>query len=155
MVVLALILHAVPTHTSNGRYRGEIHMKNRINRLLTTFVAVLAWSSSAYAGCNDAEFVGTWEVTFSDGNSCRLLLNRQGEVVANESRCYDPFRGSTAPDSGTYAVASDCSVNVNVVVEGVTVELAGQISRGRDTGAGRYLVPAYSVKGGFTLIRVP
>jgi len=130
-------------------------MNNRINRLLTTFLAVLVWSSSAYAGCNNAEFSGTWDVTFSDGNSCRLLVNHQGEVDANESSCYDPFRGSTAPDSGTSAVASDCSVIVNLVVEGVTIELAGQISRGRDTGAGRYLVPAYWVKGGFTMIRVP
>ena len=120
MVVTNLFLHAVATLTGNGKHRGEIHMKNQISKLLATFVAVLAWSSSAYAGCNNAEFVGTWEVAFSDGNSCRLLLNRQGEVDANESICFDPFRGAAAPDSGTYAVASDCSVSVNVVIGGST-----------------------------------
>ena len=130
-------------------------MKNRINKLLITLVAVLAWGSNAYAGCNTEKFAGTWDVAFSDGNSCRLLLDSQGEVVANESACFDPFRGTTTPDSGNYAVANDCSISASIVVEGVTVELAGQFSNGRNIGAGRYLVSAFFVKGGYTMIRVP
>jgi len=133
---------------------GGIHMKKPATTLLATLAAVLACSSSAYAGCNNAEFAGTWDVTFSDGNSCNLVLDLQGNVNAGESRCYDPFRGSTAPDSGDFSVANDCSVSINIVVEGVDVELAGQVARARASGAGRYLVPAYSVKGLFTMVRM-
>ena len=130
-------------------------MKNRMIKLLTVLVAVVAWSSSAYAACGKAEFVGTWDVTFADGNSCLLVLDSKGDIVASESICFDPFRGSTAPDSGTYSVGWDCSVSAMLVVEGNTIELAGQFApRGRDTGAGRYVVPAYFLKGAFTMIRV-
>lgn len=130
-------------------------MKNRMNKLLVTVIAVLAWGSNAYAGCNNEKFAGTWDVAFSDGNSCRLLLDSQGDVIADESICFDPFRGTTTPDAGSYAVANDCSISASIVVEGVTVELAGQFSNGRNIGAGRYLVSAFFVKGGYTMIRVP
>lgn len=130
-------------------------MKNRISKLMITVVAVLAWGSNAYAGCNNEKFAGTWDVAFSDGNSCRLLLDSQGEVIADESVCFDPFRGATSPDSGNYDVANDCSINAILVIEGATVELAGQFSNGRNIGAGRFLVPAFFVKGGYTMIRVP
>jgi len=130
-------------------------MKSQAKGLVAGLAMVLAWSSSAYAACNGAEIVGAWDVTFSDGNSCVLLLDLHGDVIASESLCYDPFRGSTAPDSGTYTVAKDCSVHINLVVEGLPVDLAGRIARGRANGAGRYLVPAYSVKGAFTMVRLP
>ena len=103
-------------------------MKNQITRFLTTLVAVLAWSSSVYAECTNAVFDGTWEVAFSDGNSCRLVFNSEGGVVANESICFDPFRGAAAPDSGTYAVASDCSATVALVVEGNTIDMAAHLA---------------------------
>ena len=130
-------------------------MKNQIRNLCITLLAVIGLGSTAYAGCDNAKFAGTWDVTFSDGNSCRLLLDIEGNVVASESACYDPFRGTTAPDSGTYAVAEDCSIDAALVVEGLSVELAGHFSNGRNIGAGRYQVPAYFVKGSFTMIRVP
>ena len=130
-------------------------MNNRINKLLITVIAVLACGSNAWAGCNNQKFAGTWDVAFSDGNSCRLVLDPQGEVIADESTCFDPFRGTTTPDSGSYDVANDCSISANIVVEGVPVELAGQFSSGRNIGAGRFLVPAFFVKGGYTMVRVP
>lgn len=130
-------------------------MKTRTTSLLAILGAVLAWSPSAYSACPNAEFAGTWDFTFSDGNSCRLVLNLKGDVLAEESICYDPFRGTTPPDSGTFVTAGDCSITGNLVVEGLPIELAGQLARGRDTGAGRYLVPWFSVKGSFTMIRVP
>ena len=130
-------------------------MKNRVMKSTAAVAALMAWSTGAWAGCNNAEIVGNWDVTFSDGNSCVLRLDRGGEVIAGESICFDPFRGSTAPDSGNFAVASDCSINLAIVVEGATVELEGRITRSRDSGAGRYLVPAFFVKGAFTMIRMP
>ena len=130
-------------------------MKNQVTTLLATIAAVCAWSSSAHAGCNNAEVVGTWDVTFSDGNSCNLLLDLHGNVVADESTCYDPFRGSTAPDSGTFDVAGDCSVSIDIVVEGLPVDLDGRIARGRASGAGRYVVSYFGVKGSFTMVRMP
>lgn len=129
-------------------------MKIRITSFWAALVAVLAWSPSAYSACPNEKFAGTWEVTFSDGNSCRLVLNREGDVLADESACYDPFRGTTAPDSGTFITARDCSVTGALVVEGLPIELAGQLAGGRDTGAGRFLVPWFSIKGSFTMIRV-
>lgn len=140
--------------TDNKNVKG-IYMKIRITSFLAALVAVMAWGPTAYAACPNAEFAGTWDATFSDGNSCRIVLNREGDVLADESVCYDPFRGTTTPDSGTLITARDCSVTGNIVVEGVTVALAGQFARGRDTGAGRYLVEAFFVKGSFTMIRVP
>jgi hypothetical protein len=130
-------------------------MKNRVTTMLAALAAVFAWSSSAHAGCNNAEVVGTWDVTFSDGNSCSLRLNLDGNVIADESVCYDPFRGSTTPDSGTFDVASDCSVSIDIVVEGLPVDLDGRIARGRASGAGRYVVSYFGVKGLFTMVRMP
>lgn len=129
-------------------------MKNQVTTLLATVAAALAWSSSAYAGCNNAEVVGIWDVTFSDGNSCDLVLELNGNVIAEESICYDPFRGATAPDSGSFDVAQDCSVSIDIVVEGLPVELDGRIARGRASGAGRYVVWPFFVKGGFTMVRI-
>lgn len=134
--------------------KGDVEMKNRVIKLTTTMTAVLALSANAYAGCNNAEISGDWDVTFSDGNSCTLRLDLQGDVVAEESRCYDPFRGATAPDAGSYAVNSDCSINISLVVEGVPVDLAGQVARAGASGAGRYVVAPYWVKGAFTMIRM-
>ena len=130
-------------------------MKRQIHGVSALLVAGMMWGSGAYASCTNAEFSGTWELAFSDGNSCRLVVDKQGEVIAPASACFDPFRGSTAPDSGTIVVGSDCSATGSIVVEGVTVELAAQIARTRDSGAGRYLVPAYAVKGAISLIRTP
>jgi len=129
-------------------------MKNRLNILLITLVSVLAWGSSAYAGCTNAQFAGTWDVTFSDGNSCTFLVDKQGDVIADESICNDPFRGTTAPDSGSFAVAEGCSFEAGIVVEGIPIELAGYISRGRDTGAGSFVLRDFFLKGGITLVRL-
>ena len=137
-------------------------MRNRINKLLATFIAVLVWSSSAYAGCNNAQFAGTWDVVFNDGNSCKLVLNMDGDVLIagdrSQSVCYDPFRGVTEPDAGTVSVGSDCLANISLVVEGVTIEMLGRIANPRNIGAGGYLVffPGYEqpvAKGAFTMIR--
>jgi hypothetical protein len=131
-------------------------MKNKINKLLITLVAVLACVSNAYAGCANPKFFGAWDVQFSDGNSCRLVLGRGGEVVANKSVCYDPFRGATAPDSGSYAVVpKDCEISASLVVEGVTIDLGGVFAIDRNTGHGRFVVPDFSVKGSYTMIRMP
>lgn len=161
MAVSALFLHADPTLTSNGRYQGDTHMKNRMNRLLATFVAVLAWSSSAYAGCTNAQFAGTWGVVFADGNTCRLILNRDGEVLTEPGRtlstCFDPFRGETAPDSGTVVVASDCSAIFKLRVEGLEIDMYGRIAQTRDIVAGFHIVilsdDPWVEKGAFTMIR--
>jgi len=162
MAVSAMFLHADPTRTSNGRYQGDTHMKNRINKFLATFIAVLAWSSSAYAGCNNAQFAGTWDVVFTDGNSCKLVVNQAGDVLIagdrSQSVCYDPFRGVTEPDSGTVSVGSDCLANISLGVEGVTLEMLGRIANPRNIGAGGFLifVPGVDnpvVKGAFTMIR--
>ena len=155
MVVWATFLHAGPTLAVSPGEHGDAPMKNRMTTLLIGLAAALAWSSSAQAACNGAEFAGTWEVAFSDGNSCQLVLDMQGDLIAEESLCFDPFRGRTAPDSGSYAVASDCSVSAVLVVEGVTVEPAAQFARTRAIGAGRFVVPAYGFKGGVTMVRMP
>jgi len=162
MVVSAMVRHADPALTSNGSYQGDKHMKNRINKLLATFLAVLVWSSSAYAGCTNAQFAGTWDVVFTDGNSCKLVVNATGDVLIagdrTQSVCYDPFRGVTEPDSGTVSVGSDCLANINLGVEGVTLEMLGRIANPRNIGAGGFLIfiPGVSnpvVKGSFTMIR--
>ena len=64
-------------------------------------------------------------------------------------------RGTTPPDAGAWAVGDQCSFGASLVIEGVTVDLEGQLARGRDTGAGRFVVPAFFVKGSYTMIRVP
>ena len=135
--------------------KAGIQMKKQAATMLATLAAVFAWSSSAYAGCNNAEVVGTWDVTFSDGNSRNLVLDFDGTVIAAESICYDPFRGTTAPDSGTFDVAKDCSVSIDIVVEGLPVDLEGGVARGRASGAGHYVVQYFGVKGAFTMILMP
>jgi len=137
-------------------------MTRRITGFLTIFVAVLAWSSSAYAACTNAQFAGTWDVVFSDGNSCRLVLNAEGEVLTEPSRslstCFDPFRGETAPDSGTYFVGSDCLASFILEVEGNEVDMFGRIAQTRDIVAGFFVVilpvDPFFEKGAFTMIRV-
>jgi hypothetical protein len=126
-----------------------------MNKVLITLVAVLACGSNAYAGCANPKFFGAWDVQFSNGNSCVLLLGRGGEVIANKSVCYDPFRGAAAPDSGSYAVAKDCTFSTSLVIEGVTVELEGQFGIDRNMGAGRFVVPDFQEKGGITMLRMP
>ena len=137
-------------------------MKNRINKLLATFIAVLVWSSSAYAGCNNAQFAGTWDVVFNDGNLCKLVVNNEGNVLIagdrSQSVCYDPFRGVTEPDAGTVSVGSDCLANIHLAVEGITIEMLSRIANPRNIGAGGYLVFVPGVdqpvaKGAFTMIR--
>ena len=137
-------------------------MKSRITRLLATLVVVLVWSSSAYAACTNAQFAGTWDVVFSDGNSCSLVLNKQGEVLTNPDRslsiCFDPFRGVTAVDEGTYAVDSDCSASFGLAVEGLEIEMYGRIAQPRNIVAGFFVVflteDPFVEKGAFTMIRV-
>jgi len=135
-------------------------MKSRINKLLATLVVGLAWGSSAYAGCTNAQLAGTWEAVFSDGNSCRLVLDREGEVLIDElnlSICFDPFRGTTAPDEGSYGVTSDCEVTFDLVVEGLNVQMYGRLTEPRNIGAGFFVafVPdVYAAKGSFNLVRV-
>lgn len=162
MVVSPMFRHADPTLSSNGRSQGDTHMKHRINKLLATFLAVLVWSSSAYAGCTNAQFAGTWDVVFTDGNSCKVVVDRAGEVLIagdrSQSVCFDPFRGVTEPDSGTVSVGSDCLANISLVVEGVTVEMLGRIASPRNIGAGGFLIFVPGVdnpvaKGAFTMIR--
>ena len=102
-------------------------MKRRLTSFLIVLVAVLAWSSSAYAGCTNKQFSGTWGIVFSDGNSCSLVVNKEGEVLTDPDRslstCFDPFRGETAPDSGSYEVTSDCVASFNLEVEGQEIEM--------------------------------
>jgi len=126
-----------------------------MNKVLITLVAVLACGSNAYAGCANPKFFGAWDVQFSNGNSCVLLLGPGGKVVANKSICYDPFRGGAAPDSGSYAVAKDCTFSTSLVIEGVAVELEGQFGIDRNMGAGRFVVPDFQEKGGITMLRMP
>jgi len=155
MAVSAVLLHACPTRTENRKYPGEVQMKNRANRLLTTFVAVLVWSSSAYAGCTKAQISGTWETAFSSGNSCRLKLNAKGDIVTKNSVCFDPNLGAAAPDSGKLPAKSTCLANGNIVVQGVKIQLFVQIATDRSVAAGRYLVPSSGEKGSVVMVRVP
>ena len=137
-------------------------MKMRVINFLLVSIAILAWSSSAYAGCTNAQFAGTWDVVFADGNSCRLVLNEAGDVLIagdrSQSVCFDPFRGVAEPDSGTVAVGSDCLANFSLIVEGATIEMLGRIANPRNIGAGGFLVfvpgvPNPVAKGAFTMIR--
>lgn len=137
-------------------------MKGRITSFLAT-VVLLAWGSSAYAACTSAQFAGTWDVVFSDGNSCRLVLTKDGDVLTNPDRslstCFDPFRGETAPDSGTYDIARTCDAHFSLVIEGLFVEMYGRIAQPRNVSAGFYVIletqepPSALAKGSFTMIR--
>jgi hypothetical protein len=134
-----------------------------MGKLLATCLAVLVWSSSAYAGCTNAQFAGTWHVVFGDGNTCKLVLNMDGDVLIagdgsrSQSVCFDPFRGVTEPDAGTVVVASDCSAVIEIDVEGLEIDMYGRIAQTRDIIAGFHIVimPAdpWVQKGAFTMIR--
>lgn len=136
-------------------------MKCRVNHLLVTLLVSLAFSANAYAGCTNAQLAGTWDVVFSDGNSCRLVLDDNGEVLIESDRslstCFDPFRGATVPDEGKYGVTQDCSVTFNLVVEGLIVEMYGRIIQPRIFGTGffvAYVPDVFADKGSFNMARV-
>ena len=141
-------------------------MKSRITSVLATVFVLLIWGPNAYAGCTNAQFAGTWDVVFADGNSCRLILNKSGEVLTNPDRslstCFDPFRGETAPDWGGYEVDSSCGVGFALGIEDQVVEIYGRIAQPRNVAAGFYLLypdPDYppvveaQEKGAITMIR--
>ena len=130
-------------------------MKIRVINFLIASIAILAFSTSAYAGSTKPQVSGIWEVVFSDGNSCRLKLNIKGKVVTSASVCFNPDLGAAPPDSGSLPVAKDCLAEGNIVIQGVTTELAIQISTDRSIGAGRYLQPASGDKGSVVMVRVP
>lgn len=119
-------------------------MINRRISFLATFVALLAWGSTVYAGCSNKQFAGSWDVVFADGNSCRLVLDDEGSVLIDSDRslstCFDPFRGVTTPDSGTYAVEKDCSFSFELIVEGANVDLYGRLTPPQQIGAGFYVL---------------
>lgn len=98
---------------------------------------------------------------FSDGNSCRLVLDNKGEVLIESDRslrtCFDPFRGATVPDEGSYSLNSDCSVVFELVVEGANIDMYGQIIQPRIFGTGfflAYIPDIFATKGSFNLARV-
>ncbi len=114
----------------------------------------VGFSSASFAACTSAQVSGTWEVAFSDGNSCRLKLNNNGSISADKSVCYDPTRGTTVPDSGNLKVQGNCFAEGEIVIGGAVIELPVQFSNDRTTAAGRYLAPDQT-KGSVVLIRVP
>ncbi len=130
-------------------------MKMRVINFLLVSIAILAWSSSVYAGCTKAQVSGIWETAFSNGNSCRLKLNSKGVIVTKASVCFDPSQGAAAPDSGSLPVKGSCLAEGNIVIQGVTTELAIQFATDRNTAAGRYLDPVTGEKGSVVMIRVP
>ena len=130
-------------------------MKIRVINFLIASIAILAFSTSAYAGCTTNQVSGVWETAFSDGNSCRFKINAKGNIVASASICFDPSAGAIAPESGTLVVGKNCLAEGSFVVMGVTTELAIQISTDRSIGAGRYLLPASGDKGSVVMVRVP
>ena len=130
-------------------------MTKRVINFLLASIAILAFSANAYAGCTKAQISGTWEVAFSNGNSCRIKLNSLGKVVASASDCFDPFRGVAGVDSGKLPVKSNCLAEGNIVVEGIKTKLAIQFAADRSTGGGRYLLADMSAKGSVIMIRLP
>ena len=122
---------------------------------LSALGAALVFSSASYAGCTPPQVSGVWEVAFSDGNSCRLVLRPNGTINADDSVCFDPDRGTGAPDSGQLKVKGNCFAEGEIVLGGISVELPVQFSNDRTTGAGRYRVSADGTKGSVVLIRVP
>lgn len=117
-------------------------------------VASMGWSASASAGCNAQQVSGTWEVAFSDGNSCRLKIKPNGAVDTNVSVCYDPDRGTTDLDSGNLKPKGDCFAEGKVIISGVTIELPVQFSHDRSMAAGRFRVSADGSKGSVVMVRV-
>jgi len=132
-------------------------MKIQTRSVAAFIVLLLGWGTSAYAGCTNAQFAGTWDVAFSDGNVCSLVIDADGNVLTNPDRslstCFDPFRGETAPDSGTVEITSDCLANFDLWVEGAEIQMGGRIAKTRDIGAGIYVIPAYAMKGSFNMVR--
>ena len=135
-------------------------MESRVNRLLATLIVALAVSANAYAGCTNTQFAGAWDVVFSDGNSCRLVVDKEGEVLIeddkSQSTCFDPFRGVTVPDEGSYSVSGDCSVSFQLAVEGATVEMYGRVIQPRIFGTGlfvTYIPDVFAAKGSFNMAR--
>jgi len=136
-------------------------MKGRNISFLAIFVVLLAWGPGVYAGCNNAQLAGTWDVVFSDGNSCRLVLDKGGEVLTLPDRslstCFDPFRGATAPESGSYEVDQNCALTFNLLVEDLNIEMYGRLTPSHQIGAGFYVafVPeVYAAKGSFNIMPV-
>ena len=115
----------------------------------------LVFSSASHAACTPAQVSGVWEVAFSDGNSCRLRLNNNGSINAAASVCFDPDRGSAAPDSGNMKINGACFTEGTLVLGGVTIELPVQFSNDRTTAAGRFRVSVDGSKGSLVMIRVP
>ena len=130
-------------------------MNKRVINFLIASIAILAFSTSAYAGCTKAQVSGLWEVAFSDGNSCRLKLNNVGKIITGSSVCFDPTLGAAPPDSGTLPVKGNCLADGQVVIQGVIITLAIQFATDRNTGGGRYFIEATSAKGSVIMIRVP
>jgi hypothetical protein len=135
-------------------------MESRIRRLMLTLIAALAVSANAYAGCTTTQLAGAWDVVFSDGNSCRLVVDKEGAVLIeadmSQSTCFDPFRGATVPDEGSYSVNGDCSVSFELVVEGANVELYGRVIQPRIFGTGffvTYIPDVFATKGSFNMVR--
>lgn len=125
---------------------------------MTAFVLLVGWGSSAYAGCSNNQLAGSWDVVFSDGNSCRLVLDDEGDVLIaedrSESTCFDPFRGVTTPDSGTYTVDQKCEFSFALVVEGLNVSLFGRLTPNQQIGSGFYVITSGQFpvdKGSFTM----
>jgi len=119
-------------------------MRNQITSLLAIFVVLLAWGPSVHAGCKNSQMVGSWDVVFSDGNSCRLVLDKEGNVLTNPdlslSTCLDPFQGTTSPDWGSYEVEHDCSIlSFELYVDDTNVEMYGRLTPSRQIGAGFYV----------------
>ena len=146
---------ADPPVCSANNYDGAVHMKSRLINAFLATIAILAFSSSAYAGCSKAQVSGIWEVAFSDGNSCRLKLNNVGKIITGSSVCFDPTLGAAPPDSGTLPVKGNCLADGQIVIQGVIITLAIQFATDRNTGGGRYFIEATSAKGSVIMIRVP
>lgn len=123
--------------------------------VLSTIGLTLGFSSAGFAACTPPQVSGIWEVTFSDGNSCRVKMRQNGNIDAAASVCFDPDQGATAPDSGQLKVKGNCFAEGELVVQGVSIELPVQFSNDRTTAAGRYRVSLNGAKGSVVMIRVP
>jgi len=130
-------------------------MKSRISKIFTAIVVVLAWSTSAYAGCTKPQISGEWETAFSSGDSCVLKINAQGTVVVAGSVCFNPDLGATAPDSGKLPVKATCLAEGNIVVQGLKIRLFMQVATDRSVAAGRYQIPSTGEKGSVVMVRLP
>lgn len=132
-------------------------MKIHTRSVAAFFVLLMGWGASAYAGCTNAQFAGTWDVAFSDGNVCNLIVDGDGNVLTSSdnslSTCFDPFRGTTSPDAGLVQITDDCLADIGLWVEGAEIQMGARIAKTRDIAAGIYVIPVVPVKGSFTMIR--